>query len=246
MEESGGGAILAQIVRSHSGSSMDQMSNTEDTKEEMTHGMTRFQRECDRKMEPKEADVTRKMNGRWVERERMAEERVGLTKPDADAVELVLHSELGQWAELQVNAEELVLQSELGKWAELRVMAEESTLQPTAPATPVVKAGPAKVAGAGVDCGNVDTAINCNKVRSSDLEREEKKDVRSHSGSNMDQRSTLSGRSRAVLARNCQRHGFRKGDWNCPICGDHQFAKNEVCRKCGQDKPKQRGLKARS
>merc|ERR1740138_853124 len=26
------------------------------------------------------------------------------------------------------------------------------------------------------------------------------------------------------------------GDWNCPACGDHQFARNAVCRKCGSPK----------
>eukprot|EP00930_Biecheleria_cincta_P026122 TRINITY_DN1846_c0_g1_i4.p1 TRINITY_DN1846_c0_g1~~TRINITY_DN1846_c0_g1_i4.p1 ORF type:complete len:316 (-),score=63.70 TRINITY_DN1846_c0_g1_i4:240-1187(-) len=26
------------------------------------------------------------------------------------------------------------------------------------------------------------------------------------------------------------------GDWNCPACGDHQFARNSVCRKCGSPK----------
>jgi len=29
----------------------------------------------------------------------------------------------------------------------------------------------------------------------------------------------------------------REGDWVCPSCGDHQFAKNSSCRKCGQPKP---------
>lgn len=27
------------------------------------------------------------------------------------------------------------------------------------------------------------------------------------------------------------------GDWTCPACGDHQFAKNETCRLCGEPKP---------
>lgn len=30
---------------------------------------------------------------------------------------------------------------------------------------------------------------------------------------------------------------FKPGDWNCPQCGDHQFGKNEECRKCGGRKP---------
>lgn len=28
--------------------------------------------------------------------------------------------------------------------------------------------------------------------------------------------------------------GFKPGDWYCPQCGDHQFAKNTNCRKCGE------------
>merc|ERR1712217_557300 len=31
----------------------------------------------------------------------------------------------------------------------------------------------------------------------------------------------------------------KAGDWMCPSCGDHQLAKNEECRKCGQAKPSQ-------
>ncbi|CAE7525985.1 unnamed protein product [Symbiodinium natans] len=31
--------------------------------------------------------------------------------------------------------------------------------------------------------------------------------------------------------------GFKPGDWNCPSCGDHQFGRNETCRKCGTPKP---------
>merc|ERR1712187_370890 len=30
---------------------------------------------------------------------------------------------------------------------------------------------------------------------------------------------------------------FAAGDWECPGCGDHQFAKNQVCRKCSYPKP---------
>ena len=30
----------------------------------------------------------------------------------------------------------------------------------------------------------------------------------------------------------------RPGDWNCPSCDDHQFARNTKCRKCGEPKPK--------
>ncbi|CAE8617506.1 unnamed protein product [Polarella glacialis] len=31
--------------------------------------------------------------------------------------------------------------------------------------------------------------------------------------------------------------GFKEGDWNCDECGDHQFARNATCRKCGAPKP---------
>merc|ERR1719350_2477245 len=31
--------------------------------------------------------------------------------------------------------------------------------------------------------------------------------------------------------------GGKPGDWLCPACGDHQFARNENCRKCGEAKP---------
>lgn len=30
---------------------------------------------------------------------------------------------------------------------------------------------------------------------------------------------------------------MRPGDWNCPTCGDHVFAKNSVCRRCGTANP---------
>merc|ERR1711862_701366 len=29
----------------------------------------------------------------------------------------------------------------------------------------------------------------------------------------------------------------RPGDWMCPGCGNHNFARNEACRKCGHEKP---------
>merc|ERR1711862_461372 len=29
---------------------------------------------------------------------------------------------------------------------------------------------------------------------------------------------------------------FTAGDWNCSKCGDHQFARNMSCRKCGAPK----------
>jgi len=31
--------------------------------------------------------------------------------------------------------------------------------------------------------------------------------------------------------------GMKPGDWSCPACGDHQFARNETCRRCGGPKP---------
>jgi len=31
--------------------------------------------------------------------------------------------------------------------------------------------------------------------------------------------------------------GMKPGDWSCPQCGDHQFARNETCRRCGGPKP---------
>merc|ERR1719246_385197 len=35
--------------------------------------------------------------------------------------------------------------------------------------------------------------------------------------------------------------GMKPGDWSCPSCGDHQFAKNATCRKCGAEKPEGAG-----
>merc|ERR1719378_1316855 len=32
------------------------------------------------------------------------------------------------------------------------------------------------------------------------------------------------------------------GDWVCPSCGDHQFARNTSCRKCGAAKPMDAGM----
>merc|ERR1719203_1068802 len=29
----------------------------------------------------------------------------------------------------------------------------------------------------------------------------------------------------------------KPGDWVCTSCGDHNFARNEACRKCGAPKP---------
>jgi len=41
---------------------------------------------------------------------------------------------------------------------------------------------------------------------------------------------THSGVARALIT-------FRKGDWLCRKCHDHQFAKNAFCRKCGDSRP---------
>lgn len=30
-----------------------------------------------------------------------------------------------------------------------------------------------------------------------------------------------------------QQHPMKPGDWKCPACGDHNFMRNPVCRKCG-------------
>jgi len=35
-------------------------------------------------------------------------------------------------------------------------------------------------------------------------------------------------------------HG-KPGDWLCPSCGDHQFAKNQACRRCGTPNPNPQG-----
>lgn len=34
-----------------------------------------------------------------------------------------------------------------------------------------------------------------------------------------------------------QQHPIKPGDWHCPSCNDLQFAKNDVCRKCGTPNP---------
>merc|ERR1719491_2392931 len=31
--------------------------------------------------------------------------------------------------------------------------------------------------------------------------------------------------------------GMKEGDWMCASCGDHQFARNVACRKCGAARP---------
>jgi len=47
----------------------------------------------------------------------------------------------------------------------------------------------------------------------------------------------LSFSSGAVSFQSGVARGMRIGDWNCPNCGDHQFAKNESCRRCQTQRP---------
>ena len=35
--------------------------------------------------------------------------------------------------------------------------------------------------------------------------------------------------------------GGRPGDWECPSCGDHNFARNTNCRRCGESRPSDAG-----
>jgi len=49
-------------------------------------------------------------------------------------------------------------------------------------------------------------------------------------------RSRSRSRSRSPSRRK-EGSGFLPGDWNCPRCGDHQFARNLSCRSCGASKP---------
>merc|ERR1719188_2601502 len=42
---------------------------------------------------------------------------------------------------------------------------------------------------------------------------------------------------RARATTSMAKEGYKPGDWTCPGCNDHQFAKNETCRKCGTPKP---------
>jgi len=34
-----------------------------------------------------------------------------------------------------------------------------------------------------------------------------------------------------------KKSSFRTGDWMCPKCNDHQFARNKFCRKCREPRP---------
>ena len=48
-----------------------------------------------------------------------------------------------------------------------------------------------------------------------------------------DEQRTGSG---SVGRGNTKKPKWREGDWNCQKCGDHQFASNKQCRKCGAAK----------
>jgi len=37
---------------------------------------------------------------------------------------------------------------------------------------------------------------------------------------------------------------WKAGDWECPKCGDHQFARNTICRKCNTERPQGAGPKS--
>merc|ERR1711974_402480 len=42
----------------------------------------------------------------------------------------------------------------------------------------------------------------------------------------------------AVLMKRCSYvMSLKEGDWACPGCYDHQFAKNTACRKCATPNP---------
>lgn len=49
--------------------------------------------------------------------------------------------------------------------------------------------------------------------------------------------------SRMAKAKNGTLQPERKMpcDWDCPGCGDHQFARNTICRKCSTPNPNQGG-----
>jgi len=46
----------------------------------------------------------------------------------------------------------------------------------------------------------------------------------------------LLGRIRQVEQIASGTFPLKEGDWFCTMCGDHQFAKNTACRKCGNPK----------
>merc|ERR1740121_2083594 len=41
-------------------------------------------------------------------------------------------------------------------------------------------------------------------------------------------------------------HEVKPGDWMCGNCGDHNFGRNVVCRKCGAAKPTEGRARSRS
>merc|ERR1711957_1084538 len=50
--------------------------------------------------------------------------------------------------------------------------------------------------------------------------------------------AALGKRSATTMMGNAGMSGnMRPGDWVCKSCGDHQFAKNQNCRKCNAPKP---------
>ena len=49
-----------------------------------------------------------------------------------------------------------------------------------------------------------------------------------------------SGRDKSRDAR-AKSKTIRDGDWLCAYCGDHQFARNTTCRKCGRPKKVKEG-----
>jgi len=44
-----------------------------------------------------------------------------------------------------------------------------------------------------------------------------------------------------MMAMAGQNANFKPGDWICQACGNHNFAKNETCRKCGNPRPEEGG-----
>eukprot|EP00416_Gambierdiscus_australes_P024821 CAMPEP_0171071298 /NCGR_PEP_ID=MMETSP0766_2-20121228/10247_1 /TAXON_ID=439317 /ORGANISM="Gambierdiscus australes, Strain CAWD 149" /LENGTH=363 /DNA_ID=CAMNT_0011527833 /DNA_START=122 /DNA_END=1209 /DNA_ORIENTATION=+ len=63
----------------------------------------------------------------------------------------------------------------------------------------------------------------------------------------------LSGRASAGIgagapvptARPANNQSMKEGDWLCTACGDHQFARNTVCRSCGAARPDEMGMSGR-
>lgn len=59
------------------------------------------------------------------------------------------------------------------------------------------------------------------------LSRRSRSGTQSRSRSRSRSRAKLQGGTKVVMP----------GDWHCPRCGDHQFARNQVCRSCSTPKP---------